>query len=126
MAKVSGRAYGQRPKLTPASLDNRPRVAVVIRDAGAFKRHGERQTFVYWFSTEDPPDHILFCNGHDLRQLVEALGDETDGWKGRQVVVELVTRRYDGKEFEKYAVAPADQWDDVIRPLEHPPETVDW
>jgi hypothetical protein len=123
MTRVSGREYGQRPKLTPESLDRRARVAVRVLEAGAFKKADARQRFVYWISTQEPKDHILFLNGNDLREIVESLGDETDKWPGELVVLELVERNYRGKSYEKYAVAPAPEWNDVLRPLEAPPSS---
>ena len=122
MTQVAGRQYGKRPKLTPASLDRMARVAVRVLDAGAFEKgEGSRQRFVFWISTHTPPDHILFLNGADLREVVERLGDESDNWRGKTVVLELVNRTYDGRPYEKYVVAPAVEWDDVLRPLDAPP-----
>ncbi len=122
MTQVAGRSYGQRPKLTPESLDRMARVAVRILDSGDFtKGEGSRQRFVFWISTHTPPDHIMFLNGADLREVVERLGDETDNWRGKTVVLELVNRTYNGRAYEKYVVAPAAEWDDVLRPLDAPP-----
>ena len=121
MTQVQGRQYGKRPKLTPESLDRMARVAVRVLDAGAFEKTDGPGTFVFWISTHTPPDHILFLNGADLREVVERLGDESDDWRGKTVVLELVNRTYNGKPYEKYVVAPAVEWDDVLRPLDAPP-----
>ncbi len=118
--KVGGGAYGKREKLTPEALNGAARVAIRILHAGAFQRNGVG-SFTHWISSQTPPDHILFLNGSDLREVVEKLGDETDEWLGKLVVLELVERTYEGRKFPKYAVAPAAEWNDVLRPLEAPP-----
>lgn len=119
--KVGGAAYGKREKLTADSLDHAERVAIRILNAGAFDRNGEGGALTYWISSTTPPDHILFLAGGDLRHMVERLGDETDRWLGQRVVLELVKRRYKGQTYQKYAIAPAAEWDDVLRPLNAPP-----
>lgn len=117
--KVAGGAYGKREKLTPESLDHAERVAIRVLSAGAFDRNNVG-TFTFWISSHTPPDHILFLNAGDLRQVVERLGDDTDAWAGQLVVLELVKRQWRGKDYQKYVVAPAAEWDDVLRPLEAP------
>lgn len=124
MTQVAGSAYGQRPKLTPKSMGGIARVAVRILDSGSFSKpglkQGARPRSVFWISTVEPRDHIMFLTADDLRQMVERLGDETERWNGERVVLELVNRSFEGRSYEKYAVAPAPQWDDVLRPLDAP------
>lgn len=124
MSKVRGSAYGQRPKLTVESTGHVERLAVRVLAAGSFTKGPERDPdhihIVYWFSTVEPHDHIIFLNGHDVREIVANLGDETEDWIGRQVVLELVKRTYEGRSYEKYAVAPSFEWNDVLRPLDAP------
>lgn len=122
MTQVKG-AYQPRSKLTAESLDRLARVVVRVLSAGSFdKPSGRNETRVcYWLSTREPPDYILFLTSGDLREMVERLGDETDDWLGKRVVLELVNRSYQGRPYEKYAVAPATEWDDVLRPLKAPP-----
>ncbi len=121
--RVPGTARGQRPKLTPESMNGAERPAVRIKEAGAFRKEaslegnpaGLAPTFVYWFSVESPADHILFLNVSDLRALTERLGDDTDDWPGCMVVLEKVKRHHRGKTYIKYATAPAHEWDEVLQ-----------
>lgn len=122
MTQVKGQ-YTPRAKLIPESLNRLARVVIRVLAAGSFtKPSGRNETsLTYWLSTQEPPDHIMFLTRGDLGQLVKRLGDETDTWPGQRVVLELINRSYEGRSYEKYAVAPAEEWDDVLRPLDAPP-----
>ena len=122
MTQVKG-IYQPRAKLSPESLGGLARVVIRVHSAGSFtKPSGQNETaLTYWLSSQEPPDHIMFLTRGDLGQLVEKLGDETDTWPGQRVVLELVNRTYQGRPYEKYAVAPAEEWNDVLRPLDAPP-----
>lgn len=112
MTRITGPERGKRPKLTPESLGDLERAAVTVLKAGAFVRNGRR---VFWLETETPADHMLFLSGADVRILAEELGDDTDLWAGRLVVVEKVVRRFNSKDFPKYQIAPVADWPEGVR-----------
>ncbi len=113
MTKVSGKERGQRPKLDKAALHNAASAVVRIKEAGAFDGRDGR---VFWISTEEPADHIMFLSGSDLRAITERFGDESDEWAGQLVPLEFVRRAYGGRTYEKYAVPPPDEWDGLLNP----------
>lgn len=65
---------------------------------------------------EDTGDKVLFlATKGDVAVLIDRLGDRPSKWIGERIVIEKVIRKYRGKEHEKMAPAPADDWDDVFR-----------
>lgn len=118
MTRVSGSDRGQRPKLTPESLHNAPSPVVRIKEAEAFQGRGGRR--VFWISTEEPPDHIMFLSVPDLGAVVDRLGDDTAEWAGELLPLELVRRAYNGESYEKYAVPPAEEWGALLKPKAKP------
>lgn len=112
MAKIGSNYFGERPKLTPDRLEGDAAV-LTVASVEAFHASGRDQIVVKF---EETGDDALWLNKTMLDALLERLGDDTDGWVGERVPVEVRNVEYEGKATDKVYIMDADQWDEVLPP----------
>lgn len=100
------------PILYPSEVEGSPDVlALTIMAADLFRKGTMARLEFYEF-----PGYILWVRGRELLALSSALGDDSELWQHRQCVVEKVRRNNPrtGGTLDKYVVAPADTWGEVL------------
>lgn len=115
MAKI-GADFGKRERLSPEHLEG-DAALLTITSVDMFKYDGQ-DTMVIKF--EETGDAGMFINRTMLDALLEHLGDETDGWIGKVIPVEVRTVKYNSEETTKVYVWEAGKWADAFESAGEP------
>jgi hypothetical protein len=114
MAKVNT-YQTKRQSLQREHVEGAPAVVVgTIMAADLYRQNTLAGIELYEF-----PGYVVWAKGGELAALSFHLGDETDEWPHRAVVLEMVRRNnpHSGETVDKYVVAPAGQWDALAATL---------
>lgn len=125
MAKINASAFGgSRGKLTPEDIDGEVALVTIssaeqIEVDDEESPSGKRLSLCLHFE-ESGDDKALWLNKTQVETLVLILGDDTDGWLGKVVPVEVADVRFRGRTFRKVRVMAADEWRGVWGEVQQP------
>jgi len=58
---------------------------------------------------------VLWLNKTQVGYLIEGMqSDDSDDWKGKKVPIEKVTNTYNGRKFDKVAIAAPERWEEYF------------
>ena len=108
MAKVNTSYSDRRPSLYPENVKGAPDAMVCTVMSAELYRRGTLAGVEFY----EYPGYVVWARAAELKALASELGDDTDDWPHRRVVLEKVTRNNPrtGGTVEKYVVAPAAEW----------------
>lgn len=111
-----GEFGGGDPKIEPDDFSGDTAIVTITEAERVTFQQDDKDKVGIKLRFEETGDKVLFlATKGDVAVLVDRLGDRPSKWIGERIVIEKVIRKYRGKEYEKIAPAPADDWDDVFK-----------
>jgi len=117
MPNVDVNKYGSaRPKITRDDLQDGDFIILTVAnfdEATISDEEGKRVTPYLEFA--ETGDKVLWLNKTQVGFLIEGFGSkDSDDWKGKSVPIEKVTTTYNGRKFDKVAVAAPERWEEYM------------
>jgi hypothetical protein len=117
MGKVDAGKYGSaRPKILREDLQDGDFIVLTIAnfdEATISDEEGKRVTPYLEF--QETGDKVLWLNKTQVGYLIEGMqSDDSDDWKGKKVPIEKVTNTYNGRKFDKVAIAAPERWEEYF------------
>lgn len=111
-----GAASVNKPKLKPADTGGADVVVGTITDV-VLVPAGEEFTERFKFTFAEFPDRHHYLRPEEVDIMVDACGDNTDGWTDQRVPLVKTTApnpSKHGEETEVYRIAPAERWKKLL------------